>query len=125
MSSSDTIQIVSLIVLLLLSAFFSSAETAMTTVNQIRILSLAEQGNRRAKRLLKILDNKPKMLSAILVGNNLVNISASSLTTTLIISLFGNAAVGIATGILTLLILIFGEITPKTLATLHAERSRS
>ena len=94
----------------------------MTTVNQIRILSLAEQGNRRAKRLLKILDNKPKMLSAILVGNNLVNISASSLTTTLIISLFGNAAVGIATGILTLLILIFGEITPKTLATLHAEK---
>lgn len=94
----------------------------MTTVNQIRILSLAEQGNRRAKRLLKILDNKPKMLSAILVGNNLVNISASSLTTTLIISLFGNAAVGIATGVLTLLILIFGEITPKTLATIHAEK---
>ncbi len=122
MNSSDTIQIVCLVLLLLLSAFFSSAETAMTTVNQIRILSLAEQGNRRAKKLLKILDNKPKMLSAVLVGNNLINISASSLTTTLIISLFGNAAVGIATGILTLLILIFGEITPKTLATIHAEK---
>lgn len=122
MNSSDTIQIVCLVVLLLLSAFFSSAETAMMTVNQIRILSLAEQGDRRAKKLLKILDNKPKMLSAVLVGNNLVNISASSLTTTLIISLFGNAAVGIATGILTLLILIFGEITPKTLASIHAEK---
>lgn len=122
MNSSDTIQIVCLVVLLLLSAFFSSAETAMMAVNQIRILSLVEQGDRRAKKLLKILDNKPKMLSAVLVGNNLVNISASSLTTTLIISLFGNAAVGIATGILTLLILIFGEITPKTLASIHAEK---
>lgn len=122
MNSSDTIQIVCLVVLLLLSAFFSSAETAMMAVNQIRILSLVEQGDRRAKKLLKILDNKPKMLSAVLVGNNLVNISASSLTTTLIMSLFGNAAVGIATGILTLLILIFGEITPKTLASIHAEK---
>lgn len=122
MNSSDTIQIVCLVVLLLLSAFFSSAETAMMAVNQIRILSLVEQGDRRAKKLLKILDNNPKMLSAVLVGNNLVNISASSLTTTLIMSLFGNAAVGIATGILTLLILIFGEITPKTLASIHAEK---
>lgn len=122
MNSSEAIQAVCLIILLLLSAFFSSAETAMTTVNQIRILSLAEQGDKRAVKLLKILDNKPKMLSAVLVGNNLVNISASSLTTTLIISLWGNAVVGIGTGILTLLILIFGEITPKTLATINSEK---
>lgn len=121
MDSSIAIQVVCVIVLLLLSAYFSSAETAMTTVNQIRILSLAEQGNRRAKTLLRILKNKPKMLSAVLVGNNMVNISASSLMTTLAISLFGNAAVGIATGLMTLLVLIFGEITPKTLATIHAE----
>ncbi|MCI5699835.1 MAG: CNNM domain-containing protein [Lachnospiraceae bacterium] len=122
MDSSELIQVICLIILLALSAFFSSAETAMTTVNQIRILSLAEQGDRRAKRLLKILEDKGKMLSAVLVGNNLVNISASSLMTTLIISLVGNAAVGIGTGILTLLVLIFGEITPKTLATLYAEK---
>ena len=122
MTSSDTIQLICLILLLLLSAFFSSAETAMTTVNQIRIASLAELGDRRAKILGKILDNKAKMLSAVLVGNNIVNISASSLTTTLIINIWGKAAVGIATGVLTLLILIFGEITPKTLATIHAEK---
>lgn len=122
MDSSDLIQVICLLVLLVLSSFFSSAETAMTTVNQIRIMTLAEQGDRRAKKLLKILEDKPKMLSAVLVGNNLVNISASSLMTTLIISLFGNAAVGIGTGILTLLVLIFGEITPKTLATIHAEK---
>lgn len=121
MNSSEAIQLVCLVLLLGLSAFFSSAETAMTTVNHIRIKSLAEQGDRRAVKLLKILDNKPKMLSAVLVGNNLVNISASSLTTTLVISLFGNTAVGIATGVLTLLVLIFGEITPKTLASVHAE----
>ena len=107
MDSSQLIQVICLFVLLALSAFFSSAETAMTTVNQIRILSLAEQGDRRAQKLLKILEDKGKMLSAVLVGNNLVNISASSLMTTLIIDLFGNAAVGIATGVLTLLILIF------------------
>ncbi len=122
MSSSEAIQTLCLLLLLLLSAFFSSAETAMMSVNHIRILNLSEQGNKRAIRLIKILDNKPKMLSAVLVGNNLVNISASSLTTTLVISLFGNTAVGIATGVLTLLVLIFGEITPKTLATIHAEK---
>lgn len=122
MDSSDAIQVICLLILLALSAFFSSAETAMTTVNQIRIMSLAEQGDRRAVTLMKVLGNKPKMLSAVLVGNNLVNISASSLTTTLVISLFGNTAVGIATGVLTLLVLIFGEITPKTLATLHADK---
>lgn len=121
MNSSEAIQLVCLVLLLFLSAFFSSAETAMTTVNHIRIKSLSEQGNKKAERLLHILDNKPKMLSTVLIGNNIVNISASSLTTTLVISLFGNAAVGIATGVLTLLVLIFGEITPKTLATIHAE----
>ena len=91
-------------------------------VNKIRVRNLADAGLSSAEILVKILDNQSKMLSAILIGNNIVNISASSITTTLIISLFGNAAVGIATGVLTLLILIFGEITPKTLATIHAER---
>lgn len=119
---STGIQMLVIVVLLCLSAFFSSAETALTTVNKMRMRSLSESGNKAASRVLKITENPGKMLSTILVGNNIVNISASSLMTTLTIALFGNAAVGVATGILTLLILVFGEITPKTLSTLYAEK---
>lgn len=122
MDSSDALQLGVIIFLLVLSAFFSSAETALTTVNKIRILSLAEQGNKRAQTVLKIRENSGKMLSAILIGNNIVNLSASSMVTTLVQDLFGSTAVGIATGVLTLLVLIFGEITPKTLATIHSEK---
>ena len=121
MDSSDVIQLIILVVLLGLSAFFSSAETSLTTANKIRIRSLAEDGNRRAKTLLKITDNSGKMLSAILIGNNIVNLSAASLTTSLAYS-FGGSMVAIASGILTVLILLFGEITPKTMATIHAEK---
>lgn len=116
------IRLILLILLLILSAFFSSAETAFTTVSKIRMRSLADEGDKRAGLVLRITDNSPKMLSAILIGNNLVNISASSLATTLAISLFGSAGAGIATGILTLLILIFGEISPKTMATIRSEK---
>ncbi len=122
MDSSDAIQFLVLIILICLSAFFSSAETSMTTANKIRIQSLAEQGDSRAKTLLKVIEDSGKLLSTILIGNNVVNLSASSLATTLTMRLFGNAAVSISTGIITLLVLIFGEITPKTLATVHAER---
>ena len=111
-----------IIVLLILSAFFSSSETALTTVSRMRILSLAEEGNSSAVTLLKVIDNKEKMLSAILIGNNIVNISVSSFTTILVTDLFGNYAVSIATAILTVLVLIFGEITPKTLATISNEK---
>lgn len=93
----------------------------MTTVNKIRMRTLAEEGNKRAKTLLNITENSGKMLSAILIGNNIVNLSAASLTTTLAYSL-GGSFVAIASGILTLLILLFGEITPKTMATIHAEK---
>lgn len=93
----------------------------MTTVNRIRVRNLAEAGLERAEILAKILDNQPKMLSAILIGNNIVNISASSLMTVVVTDIFGNAYVGAATGILTLMVLIFGEITPKTAATLYSE----
>lgn len=121
MDSGQALQIVIVIGLLGLSAFFSSAETAMTTVNRIRVRNLAEAGLERAEILAKILDNQPKMLSAILIGNNIVNISASSLMTVVVTDIFGNAYVGAATGILTLMVLIFGEITPKTAATLYSE----
>ena len=121
MDSSDVIQFLILIILICLSAFFSSAETSMTTVNKIRIQSLSEEGDARAKTLLKVIEDSGKLLSTILIGNNVVNLSASSLATTLTMRLFGNAAVSISTGIITLLVLIFGEITPKTLASVHGE----
>lgn len=122
MDPSSVIQLIIIIILILLSAFFSSAETAFTTVNKIRIRSLTEEGNKRAEKVSKLLDNSSKMLSAILIGNNIVNISASAIATTFAIDVFGNAATGISAGILTLLVLIFGEITPKTAATIHAEK---
>ena len=122
MDPSVAAQIIVLIVLLLLSAFFSSAETSLTTVNKLRIRSLVEEGNKRAKLISTLIENPSKMISAILIGNNIVNLSASSLTTTLVLDAFGNAYAAVATGILTLFILIFGEITPKTLATVHAEK---
>lgn len=121
MDSSDLIQLLMLIVLLALSAYFSSSETALTTVNKMRIRTMAESGVKNAVTLTKVIDDPNRMLSAILIGNNVVNLTASSLATTLAISLFGNKAVGVATGVLTLLILVFGEITPKTLSTLYAE----
>ena len=122
MSSGDGIQLLILILLLLMSAFFSSTETALTTVNKIRVRTLAENGDKQAEYVLKIIEDPSKMLSAILIGNNVVNLYASSLATVLATHIWGNKIVGIATGILTLLILIFGEITPKTVATIQAER---
>ena len=121
MDSSDATQLIILFILLLLSGYFSSAETALTTVNKIRMRSLAEEGNKRARTVLEITEDSGKMLSAILIGNNIVNLSAASLTTSLAYSL-GGSAVAFASGLLTVLILLFGEITPKTMATIHAEK---
>ena len=121
MDAGDIPQLIVLIVLLLLSAFFSSSETALTTVNKIRMRTLSEAGNKKADRVLRVTDDSAKMLSAILIGNNIVNLSASSLATTLAVKIFGNIGAGIATGILTILILIFGEVSPKTMATIYAD----
>ena len=120
-STQNLVQLCILIVLLALSAFFSSAETSLTTINTIRIRGLAEEGNKKAQKLLKITDQHGKMLSTILIGNNIVNIVASSLATIFAIDVFGNYAVGIATGILTLLVLLFGEILPKNFAMIKTE----
>ena len=127
MDSSDAIQVLILMALIGLSAFFSSAETALVTVNKIRIRNLIEEGSRRAVILSKVIEDQGKMLSAILIGNNIVNISASSLATIMVtrwLSGTGLAAVaaGISTGALTLIVLVFGEITPKTCATIHSEK---
>ncbi len=118
----SVLQFVVLIILILLSAFFSSAETSLVTVNKIRMRSLVEEGNKRAKTVIKVTEDQGKMLSAILIGNNVVNLSASSLATTLTADVFGNKYIAVATGILTLLVLIFGEITPKTMATINADK---
>ena len=104
-----------------LSAFFSSSETALTTANKIRMKNLAENGDKRAAKVLKVTSDSGKMLSAILIGNNIVNIFASSLATILAIDIFGDIGSGIATGVLTIIILIFGEVSPKTMATIKAD----
>ncbi|MBQ7360310.1 MAG: HlyC/CorC family transporter [Lachnospiraceae bacterium] len=122
MDTTDIVQLICIVLLLVLSAFFSSAETALSTVNKVRIRSLAEEGNKKAIKVTKILDNYGKMLSTILIGNNIVNISASSLVTSLVIDILGNAYVGIATGVLTVMVLLFGEITPKNWANSNAEK---
>ncbi|MCM1145292.1 MAG: hemolysin family protein [Blautia sp.] len=122
MDTTGVIQIVTLLILILLSAFFSSAETAFTTVNQVRLRTLAQEGSKRAVRVLSILDRYSKMLSTILIGNNIVNISASSVATTFAIRTWGNYMVGFMTGALTLVVLIFGEIIPKTWAMNSAEK---
>ena len=122
MDTAGVIQLCILVVLLMLSAFFSSAETALTTLSLVKVRSWAEDNpSKKVLTLQKILDKKNKLISAILIGNNIVNISASSLMTSLVIRVWGNAAVGIATGVLTLLILLFGEIVPKTWAMYNNE----
>jgi putative hemolysin-related protein len=121
LETSDILQLVILVLLLSASAFFSSAETALMTSNKLRIRNLAENGDKRAEKVLEITANTDKMLSAILIGNNIVNLSASALSTTLTLKMFGSSLVGIATGILTFLILVFGEITPKNVASKNAE----
>ena len=121
MDTATIIQGIILVVLLLLSAFFSSAETSLTTINPIKVRTLIENGSKRALKLQKITEQHGKMLSTILIGNNIVNISASSLATTMAITLWGSYAVGIATGVLTLLVLLFGEILPKNMAIIKAE----
>jgi CBS domain containing-hemolysin-like protein len=122
LNTAIVIKLIILLILLILSAFFSSAETALSACSLVRIQALEKEGSLRAKRLLTILAQPGKMLSTILIGNNLVNISITSLATTLTIDLFGSALVGVMTGILTLLILLFGEIVPKTGARLYSEK---
>lgn len=118
--ASGVMQLIVLLILIILSAFFSSAETAFSTVSRVKMLTLEEDGDKRAAKVNRILDNYGKMISTILIGNNIVNIAASALATTLAIRI--HLVVGIATGILTIVILLFGEILPKTWAKLYNEK---
>ena len=123
MDPNQIVTIVLFILLITMSALFSMSETAFMSINRIRVRTLAEDNNKKAITVDRLLENQDRLLSSILVGNNLVNIAASSLTTSFVISIFGNEGIGvaIATGFVTLIILIFGEITPKSLATKNAE----
>lgn len=126
LTQGSVIELVVLIILLVLSSFFSGAESAFSTVNRIAMKSLTDDGDARAKRanvVIYILDHYQKFLSTILLGNNIVNLSASALMTVVITDLFGSAMVGVGTGILTVLILIFGEITPKSAATAQSQKT--
>ena len=116
MNNSDIGFVIGLLVLLFLSAFFSATETAFSTYNRIRMKNMASDGNKRAKQCLALSEDFDQLLSTILIGNNIVNIAAASLATVLFIRFFGDVGVSISTGVMTILVLIFGEITPKSLA---------
>ncbi len=115
-------ELFTLIALLVLSAVFSGSETALISISKARVESLVEEGRRGAKALIQLTSDPSQMLITILIGNNLVNIAAASLATVLATGWFGHIGPGIAVGVLTVLILIFGEITPKSLATRYSER---
>ncbi len=115
-------ELLALIALLFLSAFFSGSEIALFSSNKIRIRKLMEEGNKSAEVVNWLLEHPNRLLATILVGNNIVNISATVLATSLAINLFGSTGLGIATGAMTFLILVFGEITPKGFAAKNAER---
>lgn len=112
----DDYLILVLVVLVLLSAFFSASETAISTVNRIRMRNYADEGNKKAQKVIHMADNYDRTLSTILVGNNIVNITFASLSTMLFTNLFGVSGVGIATLVSTIVVLIFGEILPKSMA---------
>ncbi|MEZ2746192.1 HlyC/CorC family transporter [Halopseudomonas bauzanensis] len=110
-----------LVVLIALSAFFSSSETGMMSLNRYRLKHLSKKGNRSAQRAEELLSRPDRLLGTILVGNNIVNILAASIASVVAVQLWGDAGIAISTVVLTIVILIFGEITPKTLAALHPE----
>lgn len=109
-------------VLIILSLIFSASESAFLSINKLRVQFLRNQKNKRAVRTWRLLNNKEKLINTLLVGNNIVNISISAILTIIALDLFGSAGVGIATFTGTLLLLVFGEITPKTIATRHPEK---
>jgi Mg2+/Co2+ transporter CorB len=119
---STTTLIVILIVMVMISAYFSGSETGMMTLNRYRLRHLARQGNRAARRVEKLLRKPDRLISLVLIGNNLVNILASALGTIVGMRLYGDAGVAIATGILTFVVLVFAEVLPKTIAALYPEK---
>ena len=109
-------------VMVILSAYFSATETAFSSLNKTRLKAMVENGNKRAGITLKLAENYDKLISTILIGNNIVNIAASSIATVMFISLYGDIGATISTAVITVVVLIFGEITPKSIAKDSPER---
>ncbi|HBQ79983.1 MAG TPA: magnesium/cobalt efflux protein, partial [Erwinia persicina] len=119
---STTTLIVTLVIMILVSAYFSGSETGMMTLNRYKLRHQAKNGDRAARRVEKLLRRPDRLISLVLIGNNLVNILASALGTIVGMRLYGDAGVAIATGILTFLVLVFAEVLPKTIAALYPEK---
>ena len=122
MDSASLIQVILLVVLILASGFFSASETALMSISKIRLRYMREEGVKGSKLLGSLLDDSNNLLTSILVGNNVVNILATSISTSLFLTLFQEKGVPIATAVMTVLVLIFGEITPKTIAVNNTEK---
>ena len=119
---NNGILVISLIALVALSAFFSASETAYTSLNRARLKSMAQTGNRRAEKALALAEDYDRLLSGILVGNNIVNILSASLATVLFVRLIGGAGVSVSTAVMTVVVLMFGEIAPKSIAKERPEK---
>ncbi|MBU1245577.1 MAG: DUF21 domain-containing protein [Nanoarchaeota archaeon] len=115
-------QIITLIILIILSAFFSGIEVALISLSMVKVRTFLRQKKKGSEALYRLKQNPHRLIITILIGNNLVNIGAAALATVIFTNIFGSSGVGIATGIMTFLILVFGEITPKTFATHNAEK---
>ena len=122
MSQADGLLVFTLVILILLSAQFSAMETAFSSANKIKLRNLDNDGNEKAEKVLKILEDFDHFLSTVLIGNNIVNISAATIATVLFTHLYGGRGATISTIVMTVLILIFGEITPKSVAKMMPER---
>ena len=111
-----TVYIAAMVILMILSAYFSATETAFTSLSRIKIKNMAEDGNRKAIRVLALTEHFDKVLSTILIGNNIVNIANTALATVFFVALYGTYGPTVATVVMTVTVLIFGEISPKNLA---------
>lgn len=114
--------LITAIILILLSLLFSASESAFLSVNKLRVRFLRDNKDKNAEKVGKLLDKKEELINTLLIGNNIVNIVLSAILTAAALQLFGAKGVGIATGVVTVILLVFGEITPKTIATKHPER---
>lgn len=122
MDSSSIWMIIVLVILIIMSAYFSATETAFSSLNRIKLKNAAENGNKRAKLALNLSENYDEVLSTILIGNNVVNIASASLATVIFVKYFADMGVTLSTVVMTIVVLIFGEITPKSLAKEFPER---
>ena len=122
MDSSDLWKIVLVIVMIVFSALFSSTETAYSSVNKLRLKNYVAQGNKKASKALRLANKFDEVLTAVLIGNNIVNIATSSVSTLLFVSIFGSNGAAISTAVITVLVLIFGEVLPKSYAKKNSEK---